>query len=39
MVGGDQRWQDAIAYVQRRNGVGDFAEVCRRLGASSSETR
>jgi DNA primase len=34
---GDQRWQDAIAYVQRRDGVDDFAEACRRLGASSSE--
>jgi hypothetical protein len=31
------RWQDAIAYVQRRDGVTDFAEACRRLGASPSE--
>jgi DNA primase len=28
------RWQDAIAYVQRRDGVGNFTEACRRLGAS-----
>jgi DNA primase len=34
---GDQRWQDAIAYVQRRDGVDDFPEACRRLGASASE--
>src|SRR6266508_118235 len=34
---GGERWQDAIAYIQRRDGVCDFAEACRRLGASSSE--
>lgn len=32
----DGRWQDAIAFVQRRDSV-DFAEACRILGASSSE--
>src|SRR5918912_568461 len=30
------RWQDAIAYVRQREGVG-FAEACQRLGASPSE--
>src|ERR671933_455903 len=30
------RWQDAIAYVRRREGVG-FAETCQRLGARPSE--
>ncbi|MBV9358557.1 MAG: toprim domain-containing protein [Chloroflexi bacterium] len=30
------RWQDAISYLQRRDGV-DFVEACRRLGASESE--
>src|SRR5918911_4339188 len=30
------RWQDAIAYVRKRDGV-DFAEACRRLGASDHE--
>ena len=34
--GDDGRWQDAIAYVQQRDGV-DFVEACRRLGASASE--
>jgi hypothetical protein len=34
---GGQRWQDAIAYVERRDGVDDFPEACRRLGASTSE--
>src|SRR5918912_3906120 len=34
---GSERWQDAIAYVQRRDGLADFAEACRRLGASRSE--
>jgi DNA primase len=35
-----ERWQDAIAYVQRRDGLGDdLAEACRRLGASPSELR
>jgi len=34
---GAQRWQDVIAYVQRRDGIDDFAEACRRLGASQSE--
>src|ERR1700716_2055831 len=34
---GEQRWQDAIAYVQRRDGVDNFAEACLRLGASPSE--
>jgi hypothetical protein len=29
-----EHWQDAIAYVQRRDGV-DFAEACTRLGAPS----
>jgi len=33
----DERWQDAIAYVQRRDGIDDFAEACRHLGASPSE--
>jgi DNA primase len=32
----DQRWQDAIAFVMRRDGV-PFAEACSLLGASSSE--
>lgn len=32
----DGRWQDAIAFVQRRDGV-TFPEACRILGASSSE--
>jgi hypothetical protein len=32
-----ERWQDAIAYVQRRDRVDDFVEACRRLGASASE--
>lgn len=32
----DGRWQDAIAFVMRRDGVG-FAEACRLLGASPSE--
>ena len=30
------RWQDAIAYVRQREGLG-FAEACQRLGASPSE--
>ncbi len=30
------RWQDAIGYVRRREGLG-FAEACERLGASPSE--
>jgi DNA primase len=30
------RWQDAIAFVQRRDGV-PFIEACRELGASASE--
>jgi DNA primase len=29
---GDGRWQDAIAYVQRRDG-SSFAEACRALGS------
>ena len=29
------RWQDAIGYVRRREGLG-FTEACRRLGASPS---
>jgi hypothetical protein len=32
----DGRWQDAIAFVQRRDGVS-FGEACRILGASPSE--
>lgn len=32
----DGRWQDAIAFVIRRDGV-PFAEACRILGASPSE--
>jgi hypothetical protein len=32
-----ERWQDAIAYVQRRDGHADFVDACRRLGASPSE--
>src|SRR5918912_372251 len=34
---GGERWQDAIAYVQRRDGLADFLSACRRLGASPSE--
>jgi len=30
------RWQDAIGYVRRREGLG-FAEACERLGASPNE--
>jgi DNA primase len=30
----DGRWQDVIAYVQQRDGVG-FQEACRRLGADA----
>src|SRR2546430_13712324 len=33
---GGPRWQDAIGYVRRREGLG-FAEACERLGASPSE--
>jgi len=33
---GGPRWQDAIGYLQRRDGV-DFIEACRRLGASDGE--
>lgn len=32
----DGRWQDAIAFVMKRDGV-PFAEACRILGASPSE--
>src|SRR5205807_1193422 len=32
----DARWQDAIAFVERRDGV-NFTDACRILGASSSE--
>jgi DNA primase len=33
---GGERWQDAIDYVRKRDGV-EFAEACRLLGASPSE--
>src|SRR5438128_12353476 len=32
----DGRWQDAIAFVMKRDGV-PFAEACRILGGSRSE--
>lgn len=34
--GDGARWEDAIAYIRKRDGV-DFAEACRLLGASESE--
>jgi hypothetical protein len=34
---GGERWQDAIAYVQRRDGIADFLGACRQLGASPGE--